>query len=295
MPGWNDQGMKARKPTWPAAHGFVLHLAHAPEVLDAVGEGLDASEHHRGCRRDVELVRLSHDAEPLIRGRLLGRDVRADAVDEYLGTAAWKRVQPGVSQALEHGRHWEPRQPGQVPDLRRAESVHVDGISRLELAKHPFVPLERQVRVHAALQQDRRTLERDGLLDLRVELVGREDVRVGVVGVAIERAEAAAGDAHVGVVDVAVDDEGDLAFGVQARSHLRGRRGQVEHRRVLEQGERFDVGEATLARCGGEREVGQLLPVRLGESALVDGPGHSPNTSIFGTRSSCPIETASSR
>ncbi len=195
----------------------------------------DAAEHHRGGRGYAEVVALTHDVEPLVRGRLLGRDVAAHGVHEDLGAAAGQRVQTGVAQAREHLARGEPGELAQVHDLGRAEAVHVDGVAGLELAQHALVPLERQVGVHAALQKDRRALEIERLLDLRVELVGREHVGVGVVRVAVERAEPATAHAHVGVVHVAVHDERDLALGVQPVAHRARGHAEVQQFRVAQQ------------------------------------------------------------
>ena len=111
----------------------------------------------------------------------------------------------------------------------------MDGWSALMSRKHALVPLDAEVGVHAALQQDRRAVERDRLGDLLGELLAGQDVGVGGVDRAVERAEAAAGDADVGVVDVAVDDEGDLALGDEARAHGAGGLAEREEVGVLEQ------------------------------------------------------------
>ena len=69
----------------------------------------------------------------------------------------------------------------------------------------------------AALQEDLVAAQGDRLLDLLVELLARQDVGVGVAGLAVERAEVADGGADVGVVDVAVDVVGAIRLGVQPR------------------------------------------------------------------------------
>ena len=70
-----------------------------------------------------------------------------------------------------------------MDDLGRPEAVHVDaGVVGLDLAEHLLVPLDVEVGVHAALEQDRGALEVDGLGDLLGELLAGEHVGVGVVG-----------------------------------------------------------------------------------------------------------------
>ncbi len=60
-----------------------------------------------------------------------------------------------------------------------------------------------------ALQQNLRPAQRQGLLDLLVQLVQRNDVSVVILLRAIERAELAIHVADVRVVDVPVNDIGD--------------------------------------------------------------------------------------
>ena len=75
----------------------------------------------------------------------------------------------------------------------------------------------------AALHEHRRAAERERLLDLLVDHGLRQHVALaGVARPPVERAEVAVGDADVGVVDVAVDDERDLVRVALARTHLVG-------------------------------------------------------------------------
>ncbi len=60
-----------------------------------------------------------------------------------------------------------------------------------------------------ALHQNLRAAERDGFLDLFVDLVMSDHVGVVVARDAVERAELAIDVADVGIVDVAVNDIGD--------------------------------------------------------------------------------------
>ena len=63
----------------------------------------------------------------------------------------------------------------------------------------------------AALHQDAGAADRERLLDLLEDDRLRQQVALTrVAGAAVEGAEVAVGDADVRVVDVAVDDEGDL-------------------------------------------------------------------------------------
>ena len=83
------------------------------------------------------------------------------------------------------------------------------GIARLDRAEQILVPLERQIGVVAALQQQLAAAERDRLVDLAEDLLEPEHVAFGRADRTVERAEVAARHADVRVVDVAVDDVGD--------------------------------------------------------------------------------------
>ena len=90
------------------------------------------------------------------------------------------------------------------------------GKRRLMSRSSCFVPLELQLRVQAALQEDLVAAQRDRLLDLPEQLLALDDVAFRVARLAGERAEAAAARADVRVVDVAVDVVGAIGLRVQA-------------------------------------------------------------------------------
>jgi hypothetical protein len=95
----------------------------------------------------------------------------------------------------------------ELDELGRAEAVHVHRrVALLDAVQKVQVPVERQLGVHTALHQHLRAADRDELADLLVQLLVLERVAVVVLGVAAEGAERALGAAHVGVVDVPVDD-----------------------------------------------------------------------------------------
>ena len=92
-------------------------------------------------------------------------------------------------------------------------------------AHHLLVPVNLEVRMQAALHQHSRTAELDGLADLLVDRVELEDVaflRGRPFQRAVECAEGAIFSAEVGVIDVAVDDVGDRAFGMKPSTHRVG-------------------------------------------------------------------------
>src|SRR6187551_1702500 len=95
-------------------------------------------------------------------------------------------------------------------------------VARLHTAEQILVPLEREIRIVTSLQQQLSATKFDRLVDLPVDLLEAEDVTFRRTYWTIERAEVAAGDADVRVVDVAIDDVGDEAVGMPPRADAVG-------------------------------------------------------------------------
>ncbi len=177
--------------------------------------------HHRRGRRHAESVRLAHDVEPLVRGRLLGSDDPADTIDEYLGATTGNGVEPCVAQARQRLRHGQLRAARDVLDLRRRERVQMDLVARLDRAEEILVVVDPEVGVVAALHEEPRAADGERLLDLLVDdRLGEEVSLARVAGAAVERTEVAVGDADVRVVEVPIDDERHLRGVVRAVADL---------------------------------------------------------------------------
>ncbi len=85
-------------------------------------------------------------------------------------------------------------------------------------AQHLLVPLDFQIRMQASLHQHARTAELDRLANLVVDRVEVEDVtffRRRALERTVKRTEGAVFGAEIGVVNIAVDDVGDHAFGMK--------------------------------------------------------------------------------
>ena len=233
--------MNAVKP--PVSSCSSRRRAH---VLDALLDGLDVPVHHRRRRPQPLEVRLAHHVEPLVGGRLaVAVEQLADAIDEDLGAAAGNAVQAGRHQAVDHLRHRQPRHPRQVDHFRRRQRVQLERrIALLDRAEQILVPLDRQVGIVAALQQQLHAAERDRLVDLLEDLLEAEDVALAGADRPVERAEVAARDADVRVVDVAVDDVGDDAVRVLARADAVGQLAEQRQRRVVIQLQRLVGADA---------------------------------------------------
>ena len=223
------------------AAGLVLQIAQPHHVLDALLVRLHRPVHHRRRRAQAGTMRLAHDAEPLV-GRRLAVAVQqlADAVDEDLGAAAGNAVEAGRDEPFDDCRRRQPIEPRDVQDLRRRQRVQLEvRISRLHRAEQILVPLERQIGIVTALQQqlvaaDARSSRRSCGRSPRSRARSRR-----CRPLAVERAEVAARDADVRVVDVAVDDVGDDALRMLARADGVGQATEQVRRRVAIELQRF--------------------------------------------------------
>jgi hypothetical protein len=92
--------------------------------------------------------------------------------------------------------------------------MDVDRMVPFDIAHQIEVPLERDVRIVSALQQNLDSPNRLALVDLAPDLLETQNVAFPVFGPAVERAELAVSNAHIGVVDVPIDDVGDNVLGV---------------------------------------------------------------------------------
>ena len=104
----------------------------------------------------------------------------AHAVDENLGAAAGNAVEPGRDRAARcTSATRQLRQPREVNHFRRRQRVQLERrIPLLDGAEQILVPLERQIGIVAALQQQLTAAERDRLVDLPEDLLEAEHVAV---------------------------------------------------------------------------------------------------------------------
>src|SRR5208282_3141833 len=111
--------------------------------------------------------------------------------------------------------------------------------SLVNRAQHVFVPLDLQIRVQAALQQDARSAQLDHLFDLLVDYFERLDVTLFRTERPVERAERAILRAEIRVVDVAVDlIRRDARIGLLAADFV-GRHSDTDQVVGVEKIERF--------------------------------------------------------
>jgi len=75
--------------------------------------------------------------------------------------------------------------------------------------QHCFIIIKRQIRVHAALEQDLGATQVDCLLDFSSQGCFRKDIRFRMVRMAIKGAKTASGYADIGVVDIPINHISD--------------------------------------------------------------------------------------
>src|SRR5205085_7697667 len=117
-------------------------------------------------------------------------------------------------------------------DFARTEAVDVDRMIALDVAHQIQIPVERDIWVVSALDQNLNATERFDFVDLGADLLEGKRVAFAVLWPTRKGAESAISDADVGVVDVAVDDVGDGVAGMLLLAHATGSHSQLEERRA---------------------------------------------------------------
>ena len=202
---------------------LVLQIAQAHEVLNAFSVGLNMPIHHRGTRLKPDEVALSHHFQPFVSSAFFRTDFVADAVSQNFGTAAGNRIEPGIAQAHQHLAQRHAVNFREPVDFGRRKAVDVDAVVRFNPVEELFVPAQFEFRVQAALHENEFSAQVKRLLNLLSELFAFHDIRVRIAAVAVECAKIAIDVAPIGVVNVPVNDVGDVAFGMLALAcHIGG-------------------------------------------------------------------------
>ena len=218
----------------------VASCDHREQVLDSGGVVFADAAHHRRRGAHPLSVRLPVDTEPL-NGRNLGvrPDPSAGFVFEDLGAPSRNRLQARCPQARDHMGERQPLALRDVPDLRSRERVKVNrGEGRFELPQQPFVEVDSQGWMVASL-------------------VAKD-------------AEAATVDTDIGVVDVAVDDGGDLVPGVHLTPDGVGHRAELVQGHPPQTGSRV-AHPTTARRRGPSRRCARPPAGRSGPDTLRTG------------------------
>src|SRR4029077_12621692 len=185
-----DEG---RKPTGPR-----LDFADAEQVLDPVGQRLAQPVHHGHGRLEPEAMRGLHYFEPPVGAGFLLRDAIADLLDEDFAAPTRDRIEARGHELVDHlfDRHAEASR--EEIDLGRREPVDVNRVVPLDVAHQVEVPLERDIGVVPALDEDLHSADGLELVDLAADLLERQHVPLAMFRPTVECAELAirAADTH---------------------------------------------------------------------------------------------------
>jgi hypothetical protein len=140
--------------------------------------------------------------------------------------------------------------------------------ARLDEPQEFFVPYQRQEGMMAALEEDLRSAEGDQFLEFAGEFGASEQESVGRAWRPVEGAEAAAAGAEVGVVYIAVEDEGGDGPGMAAELCVVGSAAEIVQFGAEEEAERGLRREAASGGGAGE--------------AAGEGSGHEDILPSFG-------------
>ena len=172
------------------------------------------------------------------------------AIDEDLGAAAGMLSSPASISRRDHLGRRQARTSREMWTTSGGESACRlnAGYRALTARNRSSYHSSGNVGVVPALQQDLPAADRNRLLDLPEDLLERQHVAVARSHGPVERAEVAARHADVRVVDVAVDDVGDDAVGVLARTDAVCQPSKHMRRRLRVQGERLVAREPLASR-----------------------------------------------
>lgn len=179
-------------------------------MFESVFDGFDVAEHHGGGGGEAVFMGDFHDFEPLVAGGFEGGDTFTDAVDEDFAASAGDGAEAGLGELADDIVERELEDFAEVDELTGAEAVDIDcGEFVTEVIEEVEVPIDGEVGVVSALEEDLGSSLGEGFLDFLVEFIEGDDVGVGVPGDAVEGAELAVDVADIGVIDIAVDDVAD--------------------------------------------------------------------------------------
>src|SRR3954469_2117470 len=172
--------------------------------------------------------------------------------------------------------------------------MQVDRVARLDRAEEILVVVDGQIGMVATLHEHAGAADRERLLDLLEDDRLRQQVRLAAVArAAVERAEVAVGDADVGVVEVAIDDECDRVRVRAPRAQLlrsladRDEVARLEQRDGVLVGDPFAI-ESLVEHGADAAPLGRGSDRHAGTSSWTKGSSRGP-------AASSPTSPASSR
>ena len=177
-------------------------------------------------------MRELHDLEPAIGTSLLGCHDVTDTLHEDFAAAAGNRIEARGLELADHVARVHAEARREEVDFARREAVNVNRMMLLDIAHQIQIPLERDIRIVPALNQDLHATKRLCLLDLIADLFEGEGIPFPVFRTTVEGAESTVRYTDVRVVDIAVDDISDNAVGMLRLTHAIGFHAEFEQRSI---------------------------------------------------------------
>ena len=203
-------------------------------MLDPLADELDMADQHGATGVHALFVGHAHDPQPVIARAFADPDPPANTRRENFAPAAGNRVQPRLVQSANDLPHIHLKKSLELHKLRRRKRVDVNRREiRLDISQQVFVILDRQAIVHPPLHQNLRSADGHQLRNLFADLLESKRIRIGILMIAPESAERAFGGAHIGVVDIPVDDVGSIVLGVHPLRNRQRPLPQIVHRGIV--------------------------------------------------------------
>ena len=155
-------------------------------------------------------MRHLHHLQPVIAHRLERRNTLADAVHQNLSSAAGDGSEARARKLADDLLQRQAEHIAKMDEFARTKTVNVD-LRKLAfyMRQQIQIPLQGKFRMMAALHQNLRAAQSDGLFDLAVHFVKRDDVGIVIRLRAIKGAEFAIDVADVSIIDIAINNIGD--------------------------------------------------------------------------------------
>lgn len=224
--------------------GIILHIADRSHVFDPFADKLNMPNEHRGAGVHSLFMGHAHHAQPVITAALADTNTPPDARRENFTTAAGNRIQTGRLEPTDDFAHIHRKKTFKFDEFRRAESVNMHrGKLGLDIAQQVFVVGDGQISIHPPLHQNLRTVNIDQLLDFGANGSVIQHIAVRVIRITSKRAKRATRGADIGIIDISVDYEGAVVFGMLAQRHLIGPVAQIMQRGLMIQFHRLLLGK----------------------------------------------------
>jgi len=194
------------------ATGSALHVAHAEQVLDAIGEGFAEAIHHGDRRPQPEPVRDLITSSQRSRPAFLRATWSRTLCTRISPPPPGIESRPAAISSRMTSSIGMPNRPAKKSTSDGEKAVDVNRVVTLDVAQQIENTTRTDVGVVSALHQNLHAADRFELVDLPADF-SNDSRYPRMLGAAIERAELAVGDADVGVVDVSVDDVRDDVVG----------------------------------------------------------------------------------